>query len=98
MGTWTWQKVASALALILLAIGTLTYTDLLGALFQLKGINYTHSGDSFCGETCESYINVTTTYWRVCFAGYNNTKYENRTLFKKVSRSRTLHINFDRIA
>ncbi|KKK96905.1 hypothetical protein LCGC14_2658080 [marine sediment metagenome] len=70
---------------------------LFSALFLLTGFDYTYSGDIVCGETCESYINVTTTYWRICFAGYENTKYENETLFKKRSRSRTLHVNMDNV-
>ena len=74
-------------------VGGATYTDLFGSLFQLEGMNYTFTGDQTCGETCDSYINVTTTYWRVCFDDYTDTKYENETLFKKVSRSRTLHVN-----
>jgi len=88
-----WQHVALVLSMILLVSGTITYTDLFGTLFNLTGVEYTHSGDITCGDTCESYINVTTSYWRICFADYDDTKYENETLFKKVSRSRTLHVN-----
>lgn len=93
----TWQKVLLILTAILVVGGTVTYTDLLGGLFQLKGVNYNYSGDILCEETCESFINVTTSYWRICFAGYDETKYENETLFKKMSRSRTLHVNLDNI-
>ena len=67
MGKATWQQIAYWLILILAASGAVTYTDLFGTLFQLKGIDYTYTGDIVCGETCESYINVTTDYWRVCF-------------------------------
>ena len=70
---------------------------LFSALFLLTGFDYTYSGDIVCGETCESYINVTTTYWRICFDSYNGTKYEDETLFKKQTRSRTLHINLDKV-
>ncbi len=70
---------------------------LFSALFLLTGFDYTYSGDIVCGETCESYINVTTTYWRICFDSYNGTKYEEETLFKKQTRSRTLHVNLDKI-
>lgn len=97
MGKLKWQDVAKILMVIGLSTGLITYSDLLGTLFQLKGINYVHSGDVPCGTICESYINVTTTYWRVCFAHYNGTKYEDEIMFKKVSRSRTLHINLDMI-
>ncbi len=92
-----WQTIALWLTGLILIGGTVTYVDLFSGLFELTGISYTHSGDITCGEMCESYINVTTTYWRICFAGYESTKYENETLFKKRSRSRTLHVNMDNI-
>ena len=98
MGNLTWQEVAAYLTVLVVVGGVLTYTDLFGALFNLKGINVTHSGDSYCGVECEAYINITTSYWRVCFAHYNGTKYENyTTLFKKRSRSRTLHVDLSNI-
>ena len=62
-----WQDVAKILLGILVIAGGLTYSDLFGALFQLNGIEYTHTGDITCDSTCESYINITTSYWRVCF-------------------------------
>ncbi len=93
-----WQYVAGILLTILLG-GVLTYTDLFGQLFQLTGVNATHSGDIYCTENCESFINVTTTYWRICFAHYKGTKYaDDGVLFKKVSRSRTLHVNLDNVS
>ncbi len=92
-----WQQVAIILASILVAGGVITYVDLFGSLFQLTGVSATHSGDTYCTGTCESYINVTTTYWRICFSHYKDTKYENEILFKKVSRSRTLHVNLDKV-
>lgn len=70
---------------------------LFSALFFLTGVDYTYSEDINCGETCESYINITTSYWRICFDNYNGTKYENEILFKKQIRSRTLHVNLDKI-
>ncbi len=70
---------------------------LFSALFLLTGVSYTHSGDIVCDEECEVYINVTTSYWRICFDNYNNTKYEDETLFKKRTRSRTLHVNLDHV-
>lgn len=93
-----WQEAAFILAAILISGGIITYSDLFGVLFDLKGINATFTGDQICGEECESYINVTTSYWRVCFAHYEDTKYEDETLFKKVSRSRTLHVNLNNVA
>lgn len=70
---------------------------LFSSLFLLTGIDYTYTGDIVCGEECESYINITTSYWRICFDSYNGTKYEEETLFKKQTRSRTLHVNLDKI-
>jgi len=87
-----WQDVSKLIGGSLIGIVTL-FT----ALFLLTGIHYEHSGDIVCGETCESYINVTTMYWRICFDNYEGTKYENETLFKKVSTSRTLHVNLDNV-
>ena len=58
-----WQTIALWLTGLILIGGTVTYVDLFSGLFELTGVNYTHSGDIVCGETCESYINVTTTYW-----------------------------------
>ncbi len=68
-------------------------------LFLLAGINYSYTGDSVCDELeCTAYINVNTSYWEICFSHYNNTKYEDETLFKKRTRSRTLHINLDKVS
>ena len=39
-----WQEVSLILGTIILVGGVITYTDLLGALFQLKGMDYTYSG------------------------------------------------------
>ena len=93
-----WQTAAAILAAILLGTGAITYTDLFGVLVQLSGVNSTHSGDMYCkNRDCYGDVNVTTTYWRFCFAHYNGTKYENKTLFKKVVSRRTLHINLDNV-
>ncbi|MFH1589269.1 MAG: hypothetical protein ABIB43_01745, partial [archaeon] len=81
-----------------LLIGTsMGIIALFSALFMLTGVDYEFTGDIQCGETCESYINVTTSYWRICFDNYDGTKYENETLFKKQTRSRTLHVNLDKV-
>jgi len=93
----SWQEVSAILLAVLVGTGVITYTDLFSGLFELKGMSYVYTEDSYCYRDCEAYINVTTTYWRVCFAHYEDTKYENETLFKKVSRSRTLHINLNNI-
>jgi len=92
-----WQQVAVILTAILIGGGVITYTDLFGALFNLTGVEATYTGDSYCAEECESYINVTTSYWRICFAHYDETKYQDKTLFKKSNRGRTLHVNLDKV-
>ena len=93
-----WQQAAVILSLIMVSMGTVTYTDIFGVLFQLTGMTTTDSGDSMVvNGVGTAYINVTTSYWRICFAGYDDTKYENETLFKKVSRGRTLHVNLDHV-
>jgi len=94
-----WQTVAAIL--LALAVGSagglLGIDSLFASLFQLSGVSEVHSGDQICGSECESFINVTTWYWRICFAGYDETKYEDEVLFKKRTRSRTLHVNLDKV-
>lgn len=93
-----WQDVAKILLGILIGGAVLTYSGLFGTLFLLTGVNAEHSGDSYCTDECAAYINVTTTYWRICFAHYDGTKYaDDGVLFKKRSRSRTLHVNLDNV-
>lgn len=89
-----WQDVAK----ILVSLSSIGVITLFSALFLLTNIDYTFTPDSVCNElTCVAYINVTTTYWRVCFAGYDGTKYSDEILFKKQTRSRTLHVNLDKV-
>lgn len=59
---------------IVLISGTVTYVDLFSGLFQLSGMSYTHSGDTTCGTECEVFINITTTYWNVCFENTKDTQ------------------------
>lgn len=89
-----WQDVKN----ILIGMTSIGVIGLFSALFLLTGVDYTYTEDSVCnGLECTAYINVTTSYWRVCFADYTDTKYENETLFKKQTRSRTLHVNLNKI-
>lgn len=93
-----WQSVALILLGLLTSTGLVSYSDLYFALNQLTGVDSTYSGDKLCdGLECPAYINVTTTYWRICFDHYNDTKYEDEILFKKVARGRTLHVNLDKV-
>ncbi len=93
----SWQQAALALTVILTSFGTVTYTDLFGVLLNLRGVEYNYTGDITCGSECDVSINTTTSYWHFDFANYSGTKYENETLFKKRSRSRTLHINLGNV-
>lgn len=87
-----WQNVSK-----ILGGGTVGIVALFTAIFLLTGVSYTHTGDIFCDTECESYINISSTYWRFVFDDYSGTKYENETLFKKQARSRTLHVNLANI-
>ncbi len=62
-----WQEVAIILITVAGAAGFVSYVSLFGALFELTGMDYSYTGDINCINTCESYINVTTSYWRICF-------------------------------
>ena len=89
-----WQTVAK-----LISGGSIGIVGLFTYLFLLTGIEYTYTGDSVCDKlNCEAYINISSSYWRICFDYYEGTKYEDQDiLFKKRSRSRTLHVDLDRV-
>ena len=95
-----WQKVALLFTIIFAGGGIVTYEGLFSGLFLLSGMNATWSGNKLCNifNECPAYINTTSTYWEIRFAHYNGTKYEDKTLFKKVMKSRTLHVNLDKIS
>ena len=60
-----WQDVAKNL---LKAGGSVGVIAVFIYLFTLTGVTYTHSPDDICdGLECPIYINVTTTYWNICF-------------------------------
>jgi len=62
-----WQDVNKKLV-TLLSTGGIGVVGLLTYLFLLTGVDYTYTGDSACnGLECEAHINVTTSYWTVCF-------------------------------
>jgi len=68
----TWQSVNKLLKTA--GVGT-TILVFFGALFLLSGVDYTFSGDQVCdGLECTAYINVTTTYWRICFEHTKGTQ------------------------
>ncbi len=63
-------------------------------LLNLSGVsNVSYTPDAFCGETCEAYINFTTTYWEFCFEHGE----DKDLVYKKMTRSRRLWINMDKI-
>lgn len=90
-----WQTVAKLLA----SGGSIGVIGLFTYLFLLTGVDYTFTGDFVCDRLeCPAYINITTSYWRICFAHYEGTRYEDKgILFKKQSRSRTLHVDLDKV-
>jgi hypothetical protein len=87
------QVLASLMILIAVSGGYVYYTDVFSNLLELKGITSTMSGDTKCATKCETYLNVTTTYWKVCFGNYSGTKYDNEILFRKTKTSRVLYVN-----
>ena len=44
----------------------------LSVIAILAGVTFQTSGDVVCGEECEIFINVSTTYWRICFDSPEN--------------------------
>lgn len=87
-----WQEAALILTALLVVGGAVTYTNLFGVLFQLSGVAYTNSGDIVCGTECESYINVTTSYWKICFSHYG----DNDVLFRDAVAN-TLYVNLNKV-
>ena len=62
-----WQDVNKKLV-ALFGAGGIGVIGLFSYLFLLAGTEYTYSGDSVCdGLECPAYINVTESYWTVCF-------------------------------
>ena len=62
-----WQDVNKKLV-ALFGAGGIGVIGLFSYLFLLAGTEYTYSGDSVCdGLECSAYINVTESYWSVCF-------------------------------
>jgi len=47
---------------------TLSFFSVLLLIGFLTNISVSYTGDIYCAEECISYINITSTYWRVCFA------------------------------
>ncbi len=48
--------------------GTLGIFGVLAMIMTLTGVSTTYTGDIVCSEECVVYVNVTSTYWRICFA------------------------------
>lgn len=66
---------------------------LISLLINLSGVsNVNHSGDSFCTDTCEAYINFTSTYWEFCFERGG----EKDLVYRKTTSPR-LWINMDKV-
>ncbi len=48
--------------------GPLSIFSVIALIILLTGVSVTYTGDITCGTECVSYFNVTSTYWRICFA------------------------------
>ena len=48
--------------------GSLGVFSLFAWIVLLTGVSVDYTGDIYCEEECISYVNVTSTYWRICFA------------------------------
>ncbi len=83
-----WQTVAAILGGS--AIGVFA---LIAGLLNLSGMTYVHSGNIVCTD-CISQISVNSTYWEVCA---EHAGQDEGVLFKKMSRSRRLWVNMDKV-
>jgi len=82
-----WQTVSKLLG------GSATIVFLISMLINLNSISTTNSGDIYCENECESFINITTKFWRICF----EESERDDVLYKKQSRSRTLWVNLNNV-
>lgn len=50
--------------------GTSSVIGVLAMIFLLSGVSYTYSGDTWADQngTAYAYVNITSSYWRICFA------------------------------
>lgn len=48
--------------------GSLGIFSLFAWIILLTGVTVDYSGNQFCYENCTAYVNVTSTYWRICFS------------------------------
>lgn len=48
--------------------GSLSIFSLFAWVIMLTGVSSTYTGDIYCDTECISYVNITSTYWRTCFA------------------------------
>src|SRR3990167_650437 len=79
-----WQQLAG--------FGTIGMIVLIVGLLNLSGMSYSNDGDKFCTE-CYSEIKINSTYWEIKVEHAGNKD----VVFKKLSRSRTLWVNLDKI-
>lgn len=78
----------------MIGYGSVSIFVLFSLILNLSGVSdVSYSPDVVCGEQCEAYINFTTRYWEFCFEHSE----EKDLVYKKMSRSRRLWINMDKI-
>ena len=74
--------------------GTITLFLLFAGIFNLSGITYSSSGDSYVDNgVAYAYINISSTYWKLCFEHGK----DKEVIYAKSSRSQTRYINLDKI-
>ena len=74
--------------------GTITLFLLFAGIFNLSGITYSNSGDSYVDKgVAYAYINISSTYWKLCFEHGK----DKQVIYAKSSRSQTRYINLDKI-
>ncbi len=48
--------------------GSIGFFGVIAMIVLLTGISTQYTGDIVCGDECVVYVNITSTYWRICFA------------------------------
>lgn len=90
-----WQDVRDLLMNNKAVSGYLvTLIILFGGIFSLTGVDYDYKIVEESPSLSVAYLNVTTSYWRVCFDHFGEDK---DIIHKKTSRGRTLWVNLDNV-
>jgi len=74
--------------------GTVSVFFILTLIFNLSGVEYSHSGDIYCETNCESYVYLNTTYWNICFEHSS----KDSIVYRKTTKFNTLWINLNKVS